>query len=143
MKALAITAAALSLVLGGISLVMEFYRPRASAATSGPVTPAQAPAGNMLPPLTPNMFERVIGACDIVTIIDKFCFQDPTLAAGNYYERYSFDTFRMRNGKLLEHWDGTTLPTPAPATPRANQAGCGTPTPGASDVHDAGGRIQG
>jgi predicted SnoaL-like aldol condensation-catalyzing enzyme len=53
-------------------------------------------------------------------MIHKFYAQDPTQPAGNYYDRYSFDTFRVRNGKLTEHWDGTTLPAPAPTAARSN-----------------------
>ena len=62
----------------------------------------------------------LVGACDIVTMIHKFYAQDPTAPAGTFYERFTFDTFRVRNGKLIEHWDGTTLPAPAPAQTRAN-----------------------
>jgi len=84
-------------------------------------TQAAAPAAAQGPqPPAGNMFERVIGACDIVTMIHKFYAQDPTQPAGTYYDRYSFDTFRVRNGKLTEHWDGTTLPAPAPTAARSN-----------------------
>jgi len=72
-----------------------------------PQTGPQPPAGNFL--------ERVIGACDIVTIIHKVYRQDPTKPAGTFYDTYTWDTFRVRNGKLVEHWDGVTLP-PVTAT---------------------------
>jgi len=64
------------------------------------------------------VLERVVGACDVVTIIHKAYRQDPTMAPGNFYDTYSFDTFRVRNGKLVEHWDGVTLPPAAVTTAR-------------------------
>jgi predicted SnoaL-like aldol condensation-catalyzing enzyme len=75
----------------------------APQASAGP----QPPAGNPL--------ERVVAACDIVTIIHKVYSQDPTMPPGTFYDRYTWDTFRVRNGKLVEHWDGAVLPAPAPA----------------------------
>jgi predicted SnoaL-like aldol condensation-catalyzing enzyme len=41
--------------------------------------------------------------------------QDPTAAPGKFYEVFTFDTFRVRNGKLVEHWDGAVINPPAPA----------------------------
>ena len=29
------------------------------------------------------------------------------------YEVFTFDTFRVRNGKLVEHWDGAVINPPA------------------------------
>jgi predicted SnoaL-like aldol condensation-catalyzing enzyme len=69
--------------------------------------------------LTPDMFDRVIAACDVVTQIHKFYVENPG-GSGSVIERFTWDTFRVRNGKMLEHWDGTFLPTPAPpAAPAA------------------------
>ncbi len=67
----------------------------------------QPPAGNPL--------EIVMAECDLVTIIHKNFRQDPTAAPGNFYEVFTFDTFRVRNGKLTEHWDGAVINPPAPA----------------------------
>jgi predicted SnoaL-like aldol condensation-catalyzing enzyme len=53
--------------------------------------------------------------CDLVTIIHKNYRQDPTAPAGTFYEVFTFDTFRVRNGKLTEHWDGAVINPPAPA----------------------------
>ena len=68
----------------------------------------QPPAGNPL--------EIVMAECDLVTIIHKNNRQDPTAAAGTFYEVFTFDTFRVRNGKLVEHWDGAVINPPATAS---------------------------
>jgi predicted SnoaL-like aldol condensation-catalyzing enzyme len=47
----------------------------------------------------------VLAECDLVTAIIKNTPRDPTASPGTTYERFSFDTFRVRNGKLVEHWD--------------------------------------
>ena len=57
----------------------------------------------------------------MVTVVHKNYVQDPTEAAGVYYARYSFDTFRVRDGKLVEHWDGARIN--APAAPAAGGRG--------------------
>jgi predicted SnoaL-like aldol condensation-catalyzing enzyme len=87
--------------IGGATIGAPAPQPQAQA---GP----QPPAGNPL--------ERVIGACDVVTIIHKVYRQDPTQPAGTFYDTYTWDAFRVRNGKLVEHWDGVTLPAQATAT---------------------------
>jgi predicted SnoaL-like aldol condensation-catalyzing enzyme len=74
----------------------------AGAQPAGP----QPPAGNPL--------EIVMAECDVVTIIHKNFRQDPTAAPGTWYEVFTFDTFRVRNGKLVEHWDGAVINPPAP-----------------------------
>ena len=66
----------------------------------------QPPAGNPL--------EIVMAECDVVTIVHKNFRQDPTAAPGTWYEVFTFDTFRVRNGKLVEHWDGAVINPPAP-----------------------------
>src|SRR4029434_8599814 len=72
----------------------------------------QPPAGNPL--------EIVMAECALVTIIHKNNRQDPTAAAGTFYEVFTFDTFRVRNGKLVEHWDGAVINPPgAPGAPGA------------------------
>jgi predicted SnoaL-like aldol condensation-catalyzing enzyme len=66
----------------------------------------QPPAG--------NQFEIVTADCDIVTIVHKQSRQDPTAAPGTFYEAFTFDTFRVKNGKLTEHWDNAVINPPAP-----------------------------
>jgi predicted SnoaL-like aldol condensation-catalyzing enzyme len=60
-----------------------------------------------------NPLEIVMVECDLVTIIHKNYRQDPTAAPGTFYEVFTFDTFRVKNGKLVEHWDGAVINPPA------------------------------
>jgi predicted SnoaL-like aldol condensation-catalyzing enzyme len=89
----------------------EFKKFFVAAAGRGP---APLPAGQPAPP-TGNPFEVVTAECDIVTMIHKVYRQDPTAAPGTFYEAFTFDTFRVNNGKLTEHWDGALIMPPAPA----------------------------
>jgi predicted SnoaL-like aldol condensation-catalyzing enzyme len=70
-------------------------------------------AGPQPPPGNP--FEIVTAECDLVTVIHRNNRQDPTAEPGKFYEVFTFDTFRIRNGKLVEHWDGAVINPPAPA----------------------------
>jgi len=47
-----------------------------------------------------------------VSVIHKNYRQDPTAEAGKFYEVFTFDTFRVKNGKLVEHWDGAVINPP-------------------------------
>jgi predicted SnoaL-like aldol condensation-catalyzing enzyme len=62
-----------------------------------------------------NPLEIVVAECDLVTIIHKNNRQDPTGAPGTWFEAFTFDTFRVQNGKLIEHWDSAVINPPAPA----------------------------
>jgi predicted SnoaL-like aldol condensation-catalyzing enzyme len=75
-----------------------------------PPSPPGMPAG--------NSFAVVTAECDIVTMIHERYMQDPTAPPGTYYPTFSFDTFRVTNGKLTEHWDGATIQAPAGAPPK-------------------------
>ena len=76
-----------------------------------------APGGQGASPQPPqgNPFEIVTAECGIVTIVHKRYVQDPTEAPGTFYEAFSFDTFRVKDGKLTEHLDNATINPPAPA----------------------------
>jgi predicted SnoaL-like aldol condensation-catalyzing enzyme len=71
------------------------------------------PAGPTPPP--GNQTELVVTECDVTTVMHKANRQDPTAAPGTFYEAFTFDMFRVRNGKLVEHWDGAVINPPAPA----------------------------
>jgi predicted SnoaL-like aldol condensation-catalyzing enzyme len=61
-----------------------------------------------------NPTEIVVAECDLVTVIHKNYRQDPTAAPGTWFEAFTFDTFRVQNGKLIEHWDSAVINPPAP-----------------------------
>ena len=83
----------------------------------------QAPAATGPQPPAGNPLEIVMAECDLVTVIHRNNRQDPTAPPGAFYEVFTFDTFRVRNGKLVEHWDGAVINPPAPAggTPAAGR----------------------
>jgi predicted SnoaL-like aldol condensation-catalyzing enzyme len=118
---------------GGIAAMMNdfdyfksrFGGPPAGAARQGGAAPAggRGGRGNATPPPAGNGTEVVLQECDIVVAVHKNFVQDPTAAPGTYYAGYSFDMFRVRDGKLVEHWDGARIN--APANPPAGGAGRG------------------
>jgi len=77
--------------------------------------PAPAPADAGAQPPQGNPYEVVTAECDIVTVIHKTYRQDPTAEPGKFYEAFTFDTFRVAKGKLVEHWDGALIAPPTPA----------------------------
>ena len=97
-----------------------------AAAAGGARQGGAAPAGggggrgNATPPPAGNGTEVVLQECDIVVAVHKNFVQDPTAAPGTYYAGFSFDMFRVRDGKLVEHWDGARIN--APANPPAGGA---------------------
>jgi predicted SnoaL-like aldol condensation-catalyzing enzyme len=93
-----------------------------AAGGRGQAAGPQPPQGNPL--------EIVTAECDVVTVIHKNYRQDPTAAPGTFFEAYTFDTFRVRNGKLVEHWDSAVINPPAP--------GGGAGAPGAAPAGGAG-----
>jgi predicted SnoaL-like aldol condensation-catalyzing enzyme len=83
----------------------RFGGPPQAGAPPGPAGPTPPPG---------NPLEIVMVECDLVTIIHKNYRQDPTAPPGTFYEVFTFDTFRVKNGKLTEHWDGAVINPPAP-----------------------------
>ena len=53
----------------------------------------------------------VTAECDLVTAIVENTRPDPTAPPGTTYERFGFDTFRVRGGKFVEHWDNEEITT--------------------------------
>jgi predicted SnoaL-like aldol condensation-catalyzing enzyme len=62
-----------------------------------------------------SRFEIVTAECDIVNIVHSGFRQDPT-GQSKFYEAFTFDTFRVKDGKLVEHWDGASLNGPSDAS---------------------------
>jgi predicted SnoaL-like aldol condensation-catalyzing enzyme len=66
-----------------------------------PANPSAAPP----PRLAPRTQELIMAEGDLVTVIWKQARPDPD-DASKTYDTFAFDTFRIRNGKFAEHWDG-------------------------------------
>jgi predicted SnoaL-like aldol condensation-catalyzing enzyme len=96
----------------------EFKAAFAPRPGGGPGGPGAAPAAGPRPPQG-NQLEIVTAECDLVTIVHKNYRQDPTAQPGKFYEVFTFDTFRVTNGKLTEHWDGAVINPPAANPPSA------------------------
>ena len=79
----------------------------AAAGGGGAAAGPQPPEG--------NRYEIILAECDIVAVIHKVYRQDPTAAPGTFYETFTFDAYRVKNGKVIEHWDAGVLAPPAPA----------------------------
>jgi predicted SnoaL-like aldol condensation-catalyzing enzyme len=77
------------------------FGPPPGAATHGP----QPPQGNAL--------FKVLADGDLVTVIHQRYAPDPQ-HKGMFYETYAFDTFRLQDGKIAEHWDDAAIPTMGP-----------------------------
>jgi predicted SnoaL-like aldol condensation-catalyzing enzyme len=82
---------------------LTFFATRGGAqAPQRPITTASGQT------LTPRRPDRSIAACDVVMQIHKGYTERPA-GSGNWVEQLGWDVFRVRNGKLVEHWDGSSL----------------------------------
>lgn len=90
----------------------EEYKAAFSRAGNGGPRPGNGGPGNAGGQRLPggNLLEVVTAECDIVTVIHKIKRPVPGGADGEWYEFFTFDTFRVKDGKLVEHWDGSMLP---------------------------------
>ena len=62
-----------------------------------------------------NMTYMVLAEGDLVFVMSQQYRRDPTIASSVvFYPAYTWDVFRVRNGKLYEHWDGATINTRPP-----------------------------
>jgi len=91
----------------------DYFKSRFGGPPQGRQGGGPPPAAGPTPPQG-NPLEIVMVECDLVTIVHKNYRQDPTAAPGTFYEVFTFDTFRVRNGKFIEHWDGAVINPPAP-----------------------------
>jgi len=96
----------------------------AAARAGGPGGGGRGPAaaGAPQPPGPNNQYEVVLTECDTTIAIHKNWRPDPT-TPGRFFEAFTFDAFKVKNGKLVEHWDTAVINPPAP--PVAPGAGRG------------------
>ena len=59
--------------------------------------------------------------CDLTIAIHKQWRPDP-VTPGRFFEAFTFDAFRVKNGKLVEHWDTAVINPPANAAAPAAPA---------------------
>ena len=65
------------------------------------------PASDEVGPALKNPPVLITAEGDLVTYIFKQVVADPK-DKSKTYERFSFDTFRVKGGKIVEHWDGAS-----------------------------------
>jgi predicted SnoaL-like aldol condensation-catalyzing enzyme len=71
-------------------------------------TPPTQVDGAPVPP--GNMTYMVLAEGDLVFVMSQQYRRDPTVSTSVvFYPAYTWDVFRVRNGKLYEHWDGATI----------------------------------
>lgn len=80
------------------------------------------------PPGPNNQLDIVLTECDITVAIHRTWRQDP-VTEGRWFEAYTFDAFRVKNGKLVEHWDTAVITAP-PAAPAGGAPAAGAPARG-------------
>lgn len=66
------------------------------------------------PPMPPQQTVAVMAEADLVMILTRRMAPDP--ATGAEKASYTFNLFRIADGKLVEHWDSATAP-PGPGGP--------------------------
>jgi len=65
------------------------------------------PASDEVGPALKNPPVLITAEGDLVTYVFKQVVADPK-DKSKTYERFSFDTFRVKGGKIVEHWDGAS-----------------------------------
>ena len=96
------------------SAAFEAYVKAAQASRApGPAPPAAT--GNADPTY------KVLADNNYVVVVARHNLPDPQ-NAGKTYESFSFELWRLKNGKLAEHWDASTIPVPVPAVLEHPQA---------------------
>jgi predicted SnoaL-like aldol condensation-catalyzing enzyme len=99
----------------GISDFESFKKTFLAAAAPGGTGGGGAAASTGPKPPEGNRAEIVLAQCDIVTVIHRIYRQDPTAQPGKFYEAFTFDSYRVKDGKVVEHWDDQVINPPAPA----------------------------
>jgi predicted SnoaL-like aldol condensation-catalyzing enzyme len=88
--------------------VMKLFQSDAGKA----LRPAPPPAGTPPPPKG-DPFYAVMADGDMVTVLQMRYLPDPS-NPGKYYQDFWYDTWRIKDGKLFEHWDPATIPDTVP-----------------------------
>jgi predicted SnoaL-like aldol condensation-catalyzing enzyme len=57
------------------------------------------------PPSPMRTRDHIVAECDFVSVVWKQVLPDPD-DASRTWEAFTFDAFRIRGGKIAEHWDG-------------------------------------
>jgi predicted SnoaL-like aldol condensation-catalyzing enzyme len=96
-----------------ISDYEEFRKTLVSPSVAGGGQGGARQAAAVPQPPAGDTTEIVVAECDIVTIVRNAYRQDPTAKPGMFYEYFTFDTYRIKNGKVIEHWDGNVIAPPA------------------------------
>jgi len=60
-------------------------------------------------PAVPQGTRITMVDCGMVTTIRSRWVQDPNEPDGTLYEQWGFDTFRVENGMIVEHWDSAVI----------------------------------
>ena len=100
----------------GLQEFMSMFRGRGPGGPRGGA-PAGA-AGRGQAPVSDIVFTAIDG--DIVTFLRRQMALDP--ASNQPYEAFGFEMFRVRDGKIVEHWDAARRIPPG-AFPGASSAG--------------------
>jgi hypothetical protein len=66
-----------------------------------------------------NPYHLVVAECDMVIMVRQQWAPDPQ-NPGKFYEYFAPDVFRIKDGKLYEHWDASMIPNPVPEYLRAS-----------------------
>lgn len=97
---------------------------------------ARGAAASGPPPPDGNALYQVVASADSFTVIHEQYRPDPS-TPGQFYPVFTFDAFKVANGKLTEHWDGATLPTPLPIFLRVPADKLHYPKPGKASAKHA------
>lgn len=60
-----------------------------------------------------NYAYKILAECDFVVAVGEHWHADP-VDAGKFYPTYFFNMWRLKDGKLAEHWDPDDLQNPLP-----------------------------
>lgn len=60
-----------------------------------------------------NFFYKVIAECDMVVLVSQHWHPYPDNPQA-FYATYFFNMWRIKEGKLMEHWDPVDMPMPMP-----------------------------